>query len=369
MVVFALVCTVAFWIAEPDWYQTWMVGLLILGLAVVSQRASFNIVIRRSAFDITVTEVPLVLGLYYLSPVMMVVIVASGMLFMQLSAKYPPVKMWFNVASATAAICAALLVKEAFPPTESAGPATWGVLFVAMVMHQLMQVAGLAGVMSVVNGPRVGQDVLRASWSGLVIAGTNVAAGLLFLIALEASKWSVFLLIILVTALILVLRSYAGFFRQHQTLADVYELTKAVQQETSDNALPDVLLGRVRALMRAEYATLWLARQGRYPEVLLSAQVDNKGLLDLSPVPATFRDLAFKEQRPISVGSQFSVSELLSDQLRAVQVKDVVIVPLRSGQTTIGTLEAANRLGESRSFRDGDVQVLETVAAHVAVAV
>ena len=46
------------------------------------------------------------------------------------------------------------------------------------------------------------------------------------------------------------LRSFAEFFRQHRTLADVYELTQAVREESSDGGLPDVLLGRVRALMR-----------------------------------------------------------------------------------------------------------------------
>ena len=45
------------------------------------------------------------------------------------------------------------------------------------------------------------------------------------------------------------------------------------------------------------------------------------------------------------------------------------MVPLRSGQTVIGTLEVVNRLGDASHFRAGDVQVLETIAAHAAVAV
>jgi diguanylate cyclase (GGDEF)-like protein len=52
-----------------------------------------------------------------------------------------------------------------------------------------------------------------------------------------------------------------------------------------------------------------------------------------------------------------------------MKIKDAVIVPLRSGQTTIGSLEVVNRLGDTRSFRAADVQVLETIAAHAAAAV
>ncbi|WP_328464926.1 bifunctional diguanylate cyclase/phosphodiesterase [Actinoplanes sp. NBC_00393] len=366
---FALICAVAFGIAYPQWYHDWFSGLLILVLYVVASLAVFNIVIRRSSFDVAVTEVPLVLGLFYLSPLMMLLVITVGILLVQGSSSFTPVKMWFNVAKAAAGIAAALLVIEAFPPVRGAGPGTWGILFTAAAVTLLVQLAGVAGVVALTQGARAGQDVLKAGMPGLVISGINLAVGLLFLIALEATKWSALLLAVLVVALILVLRSFAGFFRQHRTLADVYELTQAIRKESSDSGLPDVLLGRVRALMRSEYATIWLAPQGRYPEVLLTAQVDNKGLLDVSPVPAEVRDLAMREQRPVAVGPQNNEAEYLRESLRAAHVKDAVVIPLRSGQTTIGTLETVNRIGEGRAFRGSDVQVLETIAAHVAVAV
>ncbi|MEV6299253.1 bifunctional diguanylate cyclase/phosphodiesterase [Actinoplanes sp. NPDC051861] len=365
----AVACAVAFWRDDETWYKAWPAGLLILAVYVVAQLVTFNIVIRRGAFEVTVTEVPLILALYYLPPVMTVVVVTGGVLLLQLWTRLPPVKMWFNVAKSAASICVSLLVVASFPPLDDAGPSTWGVLFAAVAVNLFVQQVCLAGVISVVQSGRAALDLFRASYSNQIISGVNVAVGLLFLIALEENKWSVLLLGILVIALILVLRSFAGFFRQHRTLADVYELTQAVRNESSDSALPDVLLDRVRALMRSEFATLWLAPQERYPEVLLTAQVDNKGLLDVSPMPASIRDHTVREQRPIAVGAQFPETELLRDSLRTARVKDVLLVPLRSGQTTIGTLEVINRVGDARTFRDSDVQVLETIAAHVAVAV
>ncbi|BBH65977.1 bifunctional diguanylate cyclase/phosphodiesterase [Actinoplanes sp. OR16] len=369
LALFAVACTLAFWIESPDWYEDWLAGLIIFAFYLVSQLASFNVVIRRSAFAVTVTEVPLVLGLYYVSPVLMVGVVALGMLCIQMRTAIAPVKAWFNVAKQAASICAALLVIGAFPRMTEAGLSTWGILGLAVAVSVLVQLACLAGVMSLVQGGRAGPDVLRASVPNVVIAGVNAAVGLLFLIALEETKWSALLLAVLAVALTLLLRSFAGVFRQHRTLADVYELTQAVRKEGTDNALPDVLLGRVRALMRSEYATLWLAPQDRYPEVLLSAQVDNKGLLDVSPVPAAVRDFAIEERRVVGVGSQFRDTEHLRGALREAGMKDVLVVPLRSGSAMIGTLEVVNRLGESRSFQDSDMQVLETIAAHTAAAV
>ncbi|WP_433828313.1 putative bifunctional diguanylate cyclase/phosphodiesterase [Actinoplanes sp. CA-015351] len=369
LALFALACTIGFWIDDPRWFKDILPALVILALYLVSQFATFNVVIRRSGLTVTVTEVPLVLGLYYISPVLMIGVVVIGALCMQVRSSMVPVKAWFNVAKQAASISASLLVIAAFPPIVNAGPGTWGVLAVAVAVNVLVQLACLAGVMSVVQGGRAGPDMLRASLPNQMIAGVNGAVGLLFLIALEATKWSAILLAVLAVALTLLLRSFAGFFRQHRTLADVYELTQALRKETSDSALPDVLLARIRTLMRSEWATLWLAPQGRYPEVLLTAQVDNKGLLDISPVPATIRDYAIKERRVVAVGARFPDTEHLRDDIRSTRVKDVLVVPLRSGQTVIGTLEVVNRIGESRSFRDSDIQVLETIAAHAAAAV
>ncbi|GAA2869938.1 bifunctional diguanylate cyclase/phosphodiesterase [Actinoplanes cyaneus] len=369
LALFAVVCTTAFWLSEPRWYEAWAIGLLIFALYSIAVRAVFHIVIRHSSFAVVVTEVPLILGLFYLPPVLMILVIIGGQLVMHLQGTFTPVKVWFNIARATASVCASLLLIDYFRPLVAASPSTWAVLFAATLINLLVQLASLAGVMGLVQGLQAARNVVGASLPGLVIPSINVTIGLLFLIALEVTPWSVVLLAVMVVALVYMLRSYAGFFRQHRTLADVYEITQAVRNESSDSSLPDVLLGRVRSLMRSEYATLWLAPQGRYPEVLLTAQVDNEGLLDLSPVPAVVRDKALQDRAPVAVGAQFRETESLRESLRAARVKDTVVVPLRSGQAVIGTLEVVNRLGESRSFREADVQVLATIAVHAAVAV
>src|SRR4029450_10453578 len=66
---------------------------------------------------------------------------------------------------------------------------------------------------------------------------------------------------------------------------------------------------------------------------------------------------------------QFNDNADLRYALRDADLKDIIVVPLRSGQTTIGSLEVVNRLGGQLTFRTADVQVLETIAAHAAVAV
>ncbi|WP_030436490.1 putative bifunctional diguanylate cyclase/phosphodiesterase [Actinoplanes subtropicus] len=371
LALFAAACFAWFWAERPDWYDSWPAGLVALAGISLVYVGVFNVVIRRSTYSIILTEVPLVLVLYFLPPPMVILVVGGASLGTQLlrSAVITPVKMWFNVAKVSATIAAALLVIAALPDIKGAGPATWGVIATALLINTVLDFFCLAGVMAAVQGVRAGQDALRGIGPALAIASVNIVIGLVFLVAMVATPWAALLLLVLVAALVLMLRSFAEFFRQHRTLSDVYELTKAVREEGADTGLPDVLLGRVRALMRAEYATLWLAPQGRHPEMLLTARVENKGLLDLSLTPPAIRDRAIAEGQTIAVGPSFKETQDLRHELRAFKIKDVVIVPLRSGQTTIGSLEVINRIGDTRVFRGPDAQVLETIAAHAAAAV
>ena len=258
---------------------------------------------------------------------------------------------------------------EAFPPIRGAGPGTWGILFAAAMASAVVAPAAFAGVMTLLQGRHAGQEALSAGLTMLVTAAINIAIGLLFLVALDATPWAAALLAVLVIALALAFRSFAEFFRQHRTLADVYELTLAIRETGTDGGLPDALLGRVRALMRSEYATLWLPAQGRHPEVLLTARVDDAGLLDISPTPVAVRERTVANGHAVAVGSRFEDTVDLRPMLRDVGLKDVLVVPLRSGQTTVGTLEVSNRIGGQLTYRPADVRVMETVAAHAAVAV
>jgi diguanylate cyclase (GGDEF)-like protein len=369
LAVVAFACLISFWVADPLWYHAWLGGIAAVAALIAADFAVLNIVVRRQTISIAVTEVPMVLALYFLPPVMVILAVTVAVGVSLMRTRLGMTKLCFNVAKSAAGASAALVVIAALPKMHGAGPATWGTLFLAVMASSLLTYGSIAAVIAVTQGRHAGQEAVRSALSPQILAAINVAIGLVFLLALDATPWAAILLAVLVGALSLMMRSLTEFFRQHRTLADVYELTLAIREQGADGSLPDVLLGRVRALMRSEYATLWLPAQGRHPEVLLSARVDDDGLLDISPTPADVRERAVTLQQAVAVGAQFDTTVDLRPAVRAAGAKDVIVVPLRSGQATIGTLEVVNRVGEILTFRAADVQVLETIAAHAAVAV
>ena len=369
MAIVALICLVVFWIREPDWIDYWAGGLVLLAAAIAANVAVLNVVIRRQTFYVPVTEIPLVLALYFLPEVVTILAITAAAAVIPLRSRMGTTKLWFNVAKSAAATSLAIIVVHLLPDIRGAGPGTWAILFTAALTSALVAHTAVSGVMGLLQGWHAGQEAFRAGLPAIATAVINIAIGLTFLVALDATLWAAVLLAVLIVAMVLIFRSYAGFLRQHRTLADVYELTLAIREHGNDGGLADVLLGRVRALMRAEYATLWLPAQGRHPEVMLTARVADDGLLDISPVPRSVRERAVSSQRAVAVGSQFDRETDLRNVLRDADLKDAIVVPLQSGQATIGSLEVVNRLGGQLTFRTADVQVLETIAAHAAAAV
>ncbi|SCG66493.1 putative bifunctional diguanylate cyclase/phosphodiesterase [Micromonospora humi] len=347
-----------------DW--AWALVLLVVMTAV--SVPVLNFIVRRQSVAVTLTEVPLVVALFYLPPLTVVVIYTLSTLGWCVWHRFPPAKFWFNVAKAAGATSLAGLVLLALPQSQDVGrPGTWVSLFLAVNTITLVSLLSVVGVHVLLQGWQPGREALRTAPSVFLTSSINASVGLLILIALETTWWSALLLGALFVALGQVYRSYSQFFQQHRTLAGMYDLARLITT-SAEGALGDVLLDRVRALMQAEYATLWLPAQGRHPEVLLTARVDAPGLLDVAPTPAVFREQARSLGRTLTTGRQLGADAALRGVADVKQVKDAIVVPLRSGQAVIGTLEVVNRLSDLGHFTPRDLPVFETVAAHAAVA-
>ncbi|MEU4479704.1 bifunctional diguanylate cyclase/phosphodiesterase [Micromonospora sp. NPDC023966] len=346
----------------------WPQGALFLVLMIAAGLPLLSVVVRRQTSAVTLTELPLVLALLFLPPLTVVVIYTLATLVTNIRHRLSAPKVWFNVARAAAGTSLAVLVLQALPPLDEVEPRTWLSISAAVSMVLLVSVVSVVAVHTLLNGWPNGRGALRSAKTALLTAAINVTVGLIVLILVGSTWWSLLLIAALGAGLVPVYRSYAQFFRQHRTLTDLYELTRAVVESGQSGTLADALLGRVRALMQAEYATLWLPAQGRHPETLLTSRVDDPGLLDMAHTPQSLREKVRDTRRTVAVGRGVTTNGEFRAELGERRVKDAVVVPLRSGPVVIGTLEVANRLGDGNYFTPADIAVFETVAAHAAVA-
>jgi diguanylate cyclase (GGDEF)-like protein len=355
----------------PAWH--WLLGLVFAVVFTAAGLIVLRFEVRRHTLMVSVTEAPLLVALYYLSPALLVSAVALAALVSRYYQRQSSVKLWFNVAQlAAGAAVASLIVRAGMPldgmPLDGAAPTTWLLLGAAVGANVLVTLGAVMAVVTLVQGRVSEQELGRTLVPGLSVGAFNITLGLMVLVLIQQGPWSLFLLAAVVAFFAVAYRSYAQSLRHSRALHEMYELTRAITSTPHDGTLADVLLGRVRQLLQAEHATLWIPARGRYPEVLLSSKVDYDALLDLSVTPGPMRRRAYETGETVALGPRLGEPEGRA-QLRTTDVKDAIVVPLRAGSVVIGCLEVANRLGDTAYFTPGDARLLETIAGHAAVAV
>ena len=369
----AIAMTVPVVMADPQPVRGLIAIPVFLTLFVVANLMVLRLDIRRHTLTVSLADLPLLLSLFYLPPLLVITLRVIAAIAAPVFQRTAPARAAFNIASVAVgtaganALVAAVGIGEV-NGVRDVGYRTWLVLGGAVYLNFVITLVAVVGVVALVQGPGQIRHLTRGTVFAAVVVTTNITVALVMLLALSATAWSVVLLSGLAVVVAAAYRAYAQFVRQHKSLTEMYDLARAVGSVGQDGTLPDVLLGRVRTLLEAECATLWLPALGRYPEVLLSARADYSGLLDTTQTPETLRMLALRSRETVAASRKLGSDELRA-VLRAHGAKDAIVVPLRSGNAVIGTLEVVGRLGDLNSFSTDDVRLLETVAAHASAAV
>jgi diguanylate cyclase (GGDEF)-like protein len=363
-----------------DMRTGWSLGnlwhLVLFGLLfLLCDAVGLEIQVRRQGYSITLSEVALVVGLFLVQPLGLVLVrVLSQAVALGLK-RWPLRKYFVNIAIAAAEVSVALAVFRGYNPGDAVDVPSWIAAFAAVGAALLVSCGSVLVAVTATQGwPRLAEIehlVVPAVVAGLL----NVTVGLVVVMLLEQNPATAVLLLVLAGVLVVGYRAYSQFLRQHKNLSELYEFTRAVGAARRDGALADALLSRTRDLLTAETATLWLPSQGRYPEVRLTARFDAPGVVDEvadSPVVEgdPIRQAVLRHGTTIHFGPKGGVDDpTLRAALRDRHVEEVIAVPLRSGTAVVGCLEVTNRVGDVKYFSASDVRLLETLAAHAAVAV
>src|SRR3954454_22772970 len=84
LALFTTVAAVVFWVDDPRWYPAWPQGILLFVAFLIAFTGVFNFTIRRSVFNIFLTDIPLLLAFYFLPATMVIFMVGLASMIMQL---------------------------------------------------------------------------------------------------------------------------------------------------------------------------------------------------------------------------------------------------------------------------------------------
>jgi len=336
----------------------------------VTEACVLHVQTAREARTVSVSELPLVLGLFFASPVDLVLgrLVGSAAVFAW--QRRSPLKTGWNLAliSAQTVLTTAVLhlVITAAPDSE---PLAWiGALAGAFAAHALGSIA-LAAVIAVYERDLDLRGLLRDIAVGDPTAPVVVTIGLVVVTSLQASLVSAWLLVPALTGLVLGYRAYAGLTERHLDLERLLRFTQAVSDSPGTDQVLTQVLSEARGLLHADRAEAVFI--GSRDGVTAHVRLGPSGRLSRSE--ETVRTDAWVLDLVVHDGQSVLLQRGTRDSqqrewLDARAAREAVVVPLRGSTGVLGALVVLDRLGDVRTFDTGDVTLAENVAAQAGVA-
>lgn len=346
--------------------------LLTAGFALVSTLRVY-IHFRRNAQAYTLSEIPLVVGLFFSTPdELLLARVAGSAIGLGLICRQPPIKLAFNLCSfAIETEVASLLMHRLIAP--AGGPSsTWlWLLLIALV------VAVIGFVLSALVITLAEDRLSRRRWllpAVFALAGglANASIGVEIVATVMRNAAGV---VFLALPMLTLAAAYALYTREHQKreqLQYLYQSSDLLQRATEHDAAIPELLRQLCQVFRTEVAQVTLLPGDeiddgpRHIAVVNGVSSETHEPLDgdlpehLPPVLEDGRSFLAVPPR---------VTAALAAWLHRQGLRNAIGTTLQSDGVLLGTLVVANRLSDVSVFDADDVTLLETFAAQASAAV
>jgi diguanylate cyclase (GGDEF)-like protein len=339
----------------------WWVFILLF---CVTEAYVLRLRVRGQLEGISLSEIPLVLGLFTAEPLHVVTsrMIAGSLVFLAVQ-KHTPVKACFNVMLLGSSTAGAIAVFGVLVGDhEAMGPVGWISVPLAVAVSGLFEGAVIVLVIGWYAGPRPVPEVMRELAYSVIVPVATSVVGLATVYALSSGAAALPLAVTGVAAMI-GYRAFATLADRHASLEQLYVLSDALAGDLGSRGVVASVLAQSADLMRTEYSEITLAgiRPGpairwtlRHGEPLSGPDETDSALLPGFP--------------PVRVhlitGGTAAEQAFLAEH----ELSEALIVPLWVDAEVAGHLLVGDRRGEERSLALSDGRLLETVANHATVA-
>ncbi|MFP5347962.1 MAG: putative bifunctional diguanylate cyclase/phosphodiesterase [Actinomycetes bacterium] len=312
------------------------VGLLY----VIAESTQFHLEVRRQAFSVSISDLPLVLGLFFLPPWWLIGIRLGTALVVFVARRMAPLKAWFNLGLFSAEVGVAVALFHLLEIGAGRTLSDWVLTYLVVLVADVFGSYGVIVAMGILQGLPASDARVRMLVSVMVSGLLTTTVALLGVLAIDITTWGLLLLAVLIVLLSAAHRAYFALLRRHTDLGQLLGFTQSVGALKTTEEMTGTVLQQARELLQAEDAVL------RPP-----ADVDRDGL-------------AAGEAHVID---RHTRDPFLREWLGRAGLRDALLVPLHDEDDLVGVLQVGNRLGAVSTFTPDDLRLLQTVAAHTEV--
>jgi diguanylate cyclase (GGDEF)-like protein len=343
----------------PEWW------LFLLFLIAVS--APLHFVFRSQGWSVHLADVPLVLGLFFLSPLQLVLIRSAAVLFAYaVIRRQALIRVIYNVAAIAVHTSVVVFVfRLLWHASEGVHIAAWPATFVAVVVDALTSLLLVMVVVKLSEGSwKVSQNVQLA----IVSTGTGLINTFLALCTASALSYDVnasWAITVFVVLSITAFRMYHRLADRHAALDKLYAVARELGPIAADPSDLAPALTQLRRIIRAE--SLELAMLGDDPEfatvITVFERQDGEGLEIVE------RELDIDSRTVLLAGTRVlrPARRLVAQRGRRTD-DDRMAVPVGAQDRPLALLTAHNRTGEVGNFDQSDFRLLEAAADQLSAA-
>lgn len=339
--------------------------LVLAAMFLAAEASVVHVQIRRQTLTISLSEIPLILGLFFVGPgVLLATRLGGSAIALVAVRRQPRLKAAYNIALFAFETACALAIFRAMVGADPFGPRGWASAQVAGLAAITLGTMGVAFAIRLTEGSAPASLVRGFVTMGVPTTFVNVTLGLLAVELLQVDDRTGLLLLGLSWAMVFFYRSHTQLQTNHRSLTELYAATGAVDDALERGDAVQTLLDRSAELMRAELADL--VRDDPSGESI--RYVWDASTRELTTETAT----GIARERRVALGGESAV--VLSGKRDSAALahvgatKDAVIVGLRGKDVLAGTLMVANRLGNVATFTDDDRRLFEALGNHASIA-
>jgi diguanylate cyclase (GGDEF)-like protein len=340
-------------------------GLLLAGLFFITEGFVVHLQLRRQTQSFSLSEVPFVIGLFFFPPAVLIAARLAGSVLALLTVRRQPViKAIFNIAYFALDACLMVIVfRAALGGGEALGPRGWAAAHLAGVVGMIVGTLAVAAAIWLTERTTPPGLVRGVTGLGLPTAFVNVNLGLVAVTILDLDPRAGGLLLGLGVTLYFFYRSHTQLRANHESLGELYAVTRTVDDALEHGGAVQTLLERTADLMRAEFADLVLADpDGGSTRFSWSVAAGRLTTTRAGDLVAMRNEILGDEISVLLTGRKDrSVLEQLGHD-------DALIFGIRADGRLTGTLMVADRLGNVATFTDDDRRLFEALGNHASIA-
>lgn len=349
-------------ISSPLWVLVVMFAL--------AETLVVHVEFRGNGYSFSLSELPLVIGLFTAAPVDLVLgHLAGSALALIVHRRQSPLKLFFNLSHFAVESCVALIVFNAFGARDPSDPAAWLATLLATLGFALVADVAVETAVSLAEGQVDTEGLPQRMAFGKVVSATNASIGLIGALILWIQPSAAWVLAVPTAILFFSYRFYTSQREQHARMEFLYESTHLLNRSLKLDAALPALLTQAQMMFKADLAEILLfARKdeptlrtvigpGERREILAPVKLDpTEGVW--ARVAAEGQPLLFA--RPIQ-------PEQLRRHFAEQGIRDAMVAPLRGTGGVVGIITVGNRLGDVTTFDANDLHMLEALANHASV--